>query len=67
MAYLPDLPGGVAMGKRCEEVARRIREALDAYAEEMSALGQPLPAPGRQSSKGNGVAGRSAFEDPVTT
>jgi len=44
-AYLPDLPGVVAIGGSREEVADRIREALDAYAEEMSALGQPLPTP----------------------
>jgi predicted RNase H-like HicB family nuclease len=44
-AFLPDLPGVVALGRSREEVADRIREALDAYAEEMTALGQPLPAP----------------------
>ncbi len=44
-AYLPDLPGVVAIGKSREEVADRIREALEAYAEEMSVLGQPLPPP----------------------
>ena len=44
-AYLPDLPGVVAIGATRGEVAQRIREAVDAYAEEMSALGQPLPAP----------------------
>jgi predicted RNase H-like HicB family nuclease len=44
-AYLPDLPGVVAIGGSREEVAGRIREALEAYAEEMRALGQPLPAP----------------------
>jgi predicted RNase H-like HicB family nuclease len=44
-AYLPDLPGVVALGRSREEVADRIREAVDAYAEEMTALGQALPAP----------------------
>jgi predicted RNase H-like HicB family nuclease len=44
-AYLPDLPGVVALGSSREEVADRIREALDVYAEEMTGLGQPLPAP----------------------
>ena len=44
-AYLPDLPGVVALGSSREEVAAGIQEALDAYAEEMRGLGQPLPAP----------------------
>ncbi len=44
-AYLPDLPGVVALGATREEVASRIREAVDAYAGEMLALGQPLPKP----------------------
>ena len=44
-AYLPDVPGVVALGGSREEVANRIREALDAYAQEMAALGQPLPKP----------------------
>jgi predicted RNase H-like HicB family nuclease len=44
-AYLPDLPGVVALGSTREEVAAGIQEALDAYAEEMRTLGQPLPAP----------------------
>jgi predicted RNase H-like HicB family nuclease len=44
-AYLPDLPGVVALGRTREEVASRIREAVSAYAEEMATLGQPLPAP----------------------
>jgi predicted RNase H-like HicB family nuclease len=44
-AYLPDLPGVVALGTSREEVGDRIREAVDAYAEEMAALGQPLPKP----------------------
>ena len=44
-AYLPDLPGVVALGSSRDEVADRIREALDAYAREMAALGRPLPEP----------------------
>jgi predicted RNase H-like HicB family nuclease/predicted RNA binding protein YcfA (HicA-like mRNA interferase family) len=44
-AYLPDLPGVVAIGRSRGEVADRIREALDAYADEMRVLGQPLPVP----------------------
>lgn len=44
-AYLPDLPGVVALGETREEVAARIQEALEAYADEMRSLGQELPAP----------------------
>jgi predicted RNase H-like HicB family nuclease len=40
-AYLPDLPGVVAVGATRDEVAALIREALDAYAEEMRAIGKP--------------------------
>ncbi len=44
-AYLPDLAGVVALGASRDEVAGRIQEALDAYAEEMSSLGRRLPEP----------------------
>jgi predicted RNase H-like HicB family nuclease len=44
-AYLPDLPGVVALGSSRDEVSDRIREAVDAYAEEMAVLGQELPEP----------------------
>lgn len=44
-AYLPDLPGVVALGDTRAEVALRIQEALQAYAEEMRLLGRELPAP----------------------
>jgi predicted RNase H-like HicB family nuclease len=44
-AYLPDLPGVVALGTTRDEVSDRIREAVHAYAEEMAALGQRLPDP----------------------
>ena len=45
VAYLPDLPGVVALGSDRQEVAARIQEALDAYAEEIAALGRRLPQP----------------------
>ena len=44
-AYLPDVPGVVALGASRNEVAAGIQEALDAYAAEMRALGKPLPGP----------------------
>ena len=44
-AYLPDLPGVVALGVTRDEVAERIQEALNAYAQEMATLGESLPEP----------------------
>lgn len=44
-AYLPDLPGVVALGTTRDEVSGRIQEAVDAYAEELAGLGQRLPDP----------------------
>lgn len=44
-AYLPDLPGVVALGATRQEAADRIHEAVDAYVTEMAELGQPLPDP----------------------
>jgi len=44
-AYLPDLPGVVALGATRSEVAERIKEGLSAYAEDLRDRGQTLPAP----------------------
>lgn len=44
-AYLPDVPGVVALGATRDEVTAGIREALDAYAQELAALGDALPEP----------------------
>ncbi|MEA2375127.1 MAG: hypothetical protein QOD53_1590 [Thermoleophilaceae bacterium] len=44
-AYLPDLPGVVALGASRDEVASRIREALSVYAEELRVAGEQLPEP----------------------
>jgi predicted RNase H-like HicB family nuclease len=44
-AYLPDLPGVVALGATQAEVSARIQEALSAYAEELRERGQTLPSP----------------------
>lgn len=40
-AYLPDLPGVVALGSTREQVAQRIQEALTAYAEDLQQRGAP--------------------------
>ena len=42
-AYLPDVPGVVALGATREEVVAGIQEALDAYVQEMRTLGKPIP------------------------
>ena len=44
-AYLPDLPGVVALGDTRAEAEVRIQEALEAYADELRSLGRELPAP----------------------
>jgi predicted RNase H-like HicB family nuclease len=49
-AYLPDLPGVVALGDTREQVAAGIQEALVAYAEELRSLGKQLPAPAATAS-----------------
>jgi predicted RNase H-like HicB family nuclease len=43
-AYVPDVPGVVALGATREEVADRIQEAVTAYADELRAQGGSLPA-----------------------
>jgi len=46
MGCLPAGPAwGGALGTSRDEVSDRIREAVDAYAAEMAALGQRLPDP----------------------
>lgn len=44
-AYLPDLPGVVALGATRTEAAERIKEALSAYSEDLQERGETLPAP----------------------
>jgi len=44
-AYIPDLPGVVALGATRAEVGDRIKEALAAYADDLRDRGQSLPAP----------------------
>jgi predicted RNase H-like HicB family nuclease len=44
-AYLPDLPGVVAVGASRAEVAERIREALRAYSDDLRARGEAMPPP----------------------
>jgi predicted RNase H-like HicB family nuclease len=44
-AYLPDVPGVVALGATREEVAAGIQEALGAYVEDLNERGLTLPEP----------------------
>jgi predicted RNase H-like HicB family nuclease len=44
-AYLPDLPGVVALGATRAEVGERIKETLAADSEDLRERGQSLPAP----------------------
>ena len=44
-AYIPDLPGVVALGTSRAEVAELIQEALSAYADDLRVRGGSLPAP----------------------
>jgi predicted RNase H-like HicB family nuclease len=44
-AYVPDLPGCVAVGESKEEVERLIREAIALHLEGMTEDGLPIPEP----------------------
>ena len=50
-AYLPDLPGVVALGETRELVEERIREALTAYADDLRERGKSLPLPHHDAGK----------------
>lgn len=44
-AYVPDLPGCVAVGRGRDEVERLIAEAIPLHIESMREQGEPVPAP----------------------
>jgi predicted RNase H-like HicB family nuclease len=44
-AYVPDLPGCVAVGETKEEVMALIREAIEFHIEGMKENGEPIPQP----------------------
>jgi predicted RNase H-like HicB family nuclease len=44
-AYVPDLPGCVAVGESREEVSQLIREAIEFHLEGLKEEGQPAPQP----------------------
>ena len=44
-AYIPDLPGVIALGASQSEVAALIQESLTAYADDLRLRGGSLPVP----------------------
>ena len=44
-AYVPDLPGCVAVGETKEEVLQLIQEAIEFHIEGLREDGQPIPEP----------------------
>ena len=48
-AYVPDLPGCVAVGETRDEVETLIREAIEFHIEGLREEGQPLPEPSSTS------------------
>ncbi len=44
-AYVPDLPGCVAVGDTVEETEREIQEAIEFHIEGLRADGLPVPEP----------------------
>ncbi len=44
-AYVPDLPGCVAVGATAEEVSTLIREAIEFHLEGLRDAGEPIPEP----------------------
>ena len=44
-AYVPDLPGCIAVGESLEEVKRLIREAIAFHIEGLREEGLPIPEP----------------------
>ncbi|HEX7705783.1 MAG TPA: type II toxin-antitoxin system HicB family antitoxin [Thermoanaerobaculia bacterium] len=44
-AYVPDLPGCVAVGESRDETMQLIREAIELHLESLRENGEPIPAP----------------------
>jgi predicted RNase H-like HicB family nuclease len=44
-AYVPDLPGCVAVGENHDEAMELIREAIELHIESLRENGQPVPSP----------------------
>ena len=48
-AYVPDLPGCVAVGETRREVLKLIREGIQIHIRALRETGQPVPAPSSRS------------------
>ena len=48
-AYVPDLPGCVAVGETHDEVTTLIHEAIEFHVEGLKSDGQPVPQPSSTS------------------
>jgi predicted RNase H-like HicB family nuclease len=48
-AYVPDLPGCIAVGETHEEVLASIQEAIEFHLEGLKEDGQPIPPPSSSS------------------
>jgi predicted RNase H-like HicB family nuclease len=48
-AYVPDLPGCVAVGETRREVLKLIREAVELHIESLREQGDPIPPPTSKS------------------
>lgn len=48
-AYVPDLPGCIAVGESREEVLTSIQEAIEMHLEDLRDRGQPIPQPSSSS------------------
>lgn len=44
-AYVPDLPGCVAVAETADEALELIREAIELHVADLRRSGQPVPAP----------------------
>lgn len=49
-AYVPDLPGCIAVGKSSQEVLQLIQEAIEFHIEGLKEEGQHIPMPHSSSS-----------------
>ena len=49
-AYVPDLPGCIAVGSTRAEVLELIRDAIELHIEGMQEEGKPVPAPSSMSA-----------------
>ena len=48
-AYVPDLPGCVAVGETRREVLKLIREGVELHIESLREAGEPIPPPSSKS------------------